>query len=129
MPGISDFLAFCYLSFLAFLTIYFSPISIIVIIIIIMNYEDRAQVAGNKYKGVFVTNDIRGNGRNKLLVIGKTGVGKSSLCNIFTGHPHDAEIFPVSAAAVSCTQSTQFAETFFNADIEKPIRCNIAIFA
>ena len=121
MPGISDFLAFCYLSFLAFLTIYFSPISIIVIIIIIMNYEDRAQVAGNKYKGVFVTNDIRGNGRNKLLVIGKTGAGKSSLCNVFTGHPHDADIFPVSVDAESCTQSTKFAEAFFNGDKEKPI--------
>lgn len=105
-----------------------------------MDYRSRAQKTNNTYKGVIVTNDIRGNGRKKLLLIGKTGAGKSSvkfkcmrilipifppcyqLCNVFTGHPHDAEIFPVSAAAVSCTQSTQFAETFFKGDKEKPIR-------
>ena len=102
------------------------------------DYRSRAQKTNNTYKGVIVTNDIRGNGRKKLLLIGKTGAGKSSvrfkciitlifppnyqLCNVFTGHPHDAEIFPVSAAAVSCTQSTQFAETFFKGDKEKPIR-------
>merc|ERR1712037_443010 len=85
-----------------------------------MDYTSRAQLA-SKYSGVFLTNDIRGNGRKKLLLIGKTGAGKSSLCNVFTGHSPDAQIFPVSAAAESCTQSTQFAETFFNGDKEKPI--------
>ena len=33
----------------------------------------------NKYKGVVENTDIRGNGRMKLLVIGKTGAGKSSV--------------------------------------------------
>lgn len=73
------------------------------------------------YNGVKVTDDINGNGRKKMLLIGKTGAGKSSLCNVFTGHPHDAEIFAVSADAVSCTQATQFAEAFFIGDREKPI--------
>ena len=49
----------------------------------------------HKYKNVQEVLDIRGNGRKKLLVIGKTGTGKSTLCNIITGHEHDAEIFQV----------------------------------
>ena len=64
---------------------------------------------------------IRYNGRNKLLVIGKTGTGKSSLCNVITGHPHDATIYPVSANPESCTQKTQFANVLFNGNHSKPI--------
>ena len=44
-----------------------------------MDYRSRAQKTNNTYKGVTVTNDIRGNGRKKLLLIGKTGAGKSSV--------------------------------------------------
>ena len=44
-----------------------------------MDYRSRAQKTNNTYKGVTVTNDIRGNGRKKLLLIGKTGTGKSSV--------------------------------------------------
>ena len=44
-----------------------------------MDYSSRAQQANNKYSGVVVTNDIRANGRKKLLLIGKTGAGKSSV--------------------------------------------------
>ena len=87
-----------------------------------MDYQTRADNAAKKYAGVIVTNDIKGNGRKKLLIIGKTGTGKSSLCNVFAGHPHNAEIFAVSAEATSCTQSTQFAEIFFGNDKAKPIR-------
>jgi len=43
------------------------------------------------------------------------------LCNVITGHAHDSDIFPVSAEAVSCTQSTQFANIFFNDDKRRPI--------
>ena len=32
-----------------------------------------------EYSGVVLTNNIRGNGRKKLLLIGKTGAGKSSV--------------------------------------------------
>ena len=66
--------------------------------------------------------DIIGNGRQKVLIIGKTGTGKSTLCNVISGLPHNANLFPVSAEAVSCTQETQLADVFFNNQIDKPFR-------
>jgi len=69
---------------------------------------------------VIIKEDTRGNGRKKLLVIGKTGTGKSSLCNRIVGCQHDAEVFPVSAASDSCTQETVFADAFFNGDKSYP---------
>ena len=90
-----------------------------------MTIENGQQMPANAsktYSGVVITDDIRENGRKKILIIGKTGTGKSSLCNVIAGHPHNAEIFPVSGAASSCTQSTKFAEIFFNLDKERPAR-------
>ena len=50
-------------------------------------------------------NNIRNNGRKKLLVLGNTGDGKSTLCNILGGFdPSDQSMFPVSGGALSCTQ-------------------------
>ena len=69
--------------------------------------EEDKQRAENAPHGVIITNNIRGNGRKKILIIGKTGTGKSSLCNVITGHQFDAEIFQVSSGALSCTQKTQ----------------------
>ena len=46
-----------------------------------------------KYTDVEETNGIRGNGRKKLLIVGKTGTGKSSLCNVVTGNKHNATIY------------------------------------
>merc|ERR1711892_58858 len=71
--------------------------------------------------GVVLTNNVKDDGRMKLLIIGKTGTGKSSLCNVITGHSMDSDIFPVSAKAVSCTQSTQFGWVNFNANVGRPI--------
>ena len=44
-----------------------------------LDYRNRAQQANNEYSGVIVTDKISGNGRKKLLLIGKTGAGKSSV--------------------------------------------------
>ena len=73
------------------------------------------------YPGVIVQQEVRYNGRKKLLIIGKTGSGKSSLCNVITGYDHDADIFPVTSDAESCTQRTKFADVYFNGDNSYPI--------
>ena len=54
------------------------------------------------YPGVSVTNSIKSNERKNSLIIGKTGVGKSSLSNVIAGLKTDCHIFPVSSAASSC---------------------------
>ena len=63
--------------------------------------------------GGCVVQNVRKNGRMKLLVIGKTGAGKSSLCNVIAGEDPDHEIFPVSDGADGCTAATQFANINF----------------
>ena len=68
-----------------------------------------------------IQSSVRGNERKKLLVIGKTGTGKSSLCNVLTGNHPNAKIFPVSAKASTCTQETTFADAFFCGDTTKPL--------
>ena len=68
-----------------------------------------------------IQSSVRGNERKKLLVIGKTGTGKSSLCNVLTGNHPNAKIFPVSAKAPTCTQETTFADAFFCGDTTKPL--------
>ena len=68
-----------------------------------------------------VKEDICGNGSKKLLIIGKTGTGKSSLCNVLTGNPFNSDIFPVSSEADSCTQKTKFCDAFFNGNKEMPV--------
>merc|ERR1712051_830456 len=70
--------------------------------------------------GVVPTNTLVDNGRKKILVIGKTGTGKSSLCNVLCGADHDADLFPVSAEAMSCTQRTFFCDAFFYNNKEEP---------
>ena len=65
--------------------------------------------------------DINGNTFKKVLIVGKTGTGKSSLCNVVAGKAHDADLFPVSAEAHGCTGTTTFGNVFFNGIKETPV--------
>ena len=71
-------------------------------------------------EGVIITKDLKDSPFKTFLIIGKTGTGKSSLCNRIVGHNYDSNIFPVSGGATSCTQSTILATALFNGDKEKP---------
>ncbi|XP_023348693.1 uncharacterized protein LOC111717425 [Eurytemora carolleeae] len=64
---------------------------------------------------------ISHNGLKKILVIGKTGTGKSSLCNVLAGKECNADYFPTSSDPTSCTQETKFANVFLNGDKNKPV--------
>ena len=58
------------------------------------------------------------NGRKKLLIIGKTGTGKSTLCNAIAGKK---DLFETSSGGKSCTNRTKFANISFNNNHEQPI--------
>ena len=73
------------------------------------------------YPGVKITNTIKNNGLKKLLQMGVTGAGKSSLCNVLAGFKPDAHLFPISSSAESCTQRTKFAVVNFNGDETYPV--------
>ena len=45
-------------------------------------------------------------GMKNMVVIGSTGTGKSSLCNVLAGRDHDDDVFPASAEMASCTNKT-----------------------
>ena len=57
-----------------------------------------------------------------ILVLGETGAGKSSFCNIITGEKHDSIVFPVSKSNVSVTHETTIKLRFFKGDQSRPIR-------
>jgi len=65
-----------------------------------------------------VTN-LRGYPFKKMLIVGKTGTGKSTLCNRIAGLTHDDALFPVSEGAQSCTQSTAFGHIRFGGNKER----------
>ena len=65
--------------------------------------------------------NISHNGLKKILVIGKTGTGKSSLCNVLAGKEFDADYFPTSSDPTTCTQKTKFANVNLNGDRNRPV--------
>ena len=57
--------------------------------------------------------DLDGNTFKKVLVVGKTGAGKSSLCNVIAGEAHDSDLFHISAS-VQTSGSTTFRSVSLN---------------
>ncbi|XP_075258497.1 uncharacterized protein LOC142350531 [Convolutriloba macropyga] len=76
---------------------------------LLMNQKE----VGSNYSCGYHQDDIRYNGLKKILVIGKTGAGKSTLCNAIIGEPLNSKVFPTSAAAEMQTTAVQFANAFF----------------
>ena len=72
-------------------------------------------------RNVVMVESLKDQPFKKLLVIGKTGTGKSSLCNRIAGHDADSNAFPVSENAESCTQSTVLANVLFGGNKERPV--------
>ena len=61
-----------------------------------------------------VSLDVNENGLKKTLVFGKTGTGKSSLCNILCGKAFNDGFFQSSEGVRGCTQRTDLADICFN---------------
>lgn len=61
-----------------------------------------------------------------VLVLGKCGAGKSTLCNIIAGLPEDsgdgAEGFKTSSETLACTQQTTIEDCCFFGDASKPLK-------
>ena len=83
------------------------------------NQEEAPSVIFKK-DGVIITKALKDFPFKTFLIIGKTGTGKSVLCNRIVGHDYDSDIFPVSDSTTSCTQSTILATALFNGDKENP---------
>ena len=74
-----------------------------------------------KQIGDNASSDLKGNNQFKVLVIGKSGEGKSTLCNVIAGKEHSDNLFSVSDQATSCTQHTKLATIYFRGKVKTAI--------
>ena len=60
-----------------------------------------------------------------VLILGKTGTGKSTLCNVLAGKSPDLDVshggFPVSESVDACTKKTTFGDFFYAGDLKRPV--------
>ena len=56
-----------------------------------------------------------------IIVIGESGTGKSSLCNVFIGEPHDSTTFPVSRYSKETTHATKIYAGHYRADGDRTV--------
>ena len=57
-----------------------------------------------------------------MIVVGETGVGKSSFCNTLVGKYHGAKLFPVGTKRVAVTNKTTVVDECFKGNQDRPIR-------
>ena len=55
-----------------------------------------------------------------MIVIGESGTGKSSCCNVFVGEPHNSNVFPASRYSKEATQETKILPSFFRGNYDRP---------
>ena len=72
-------------------------------------------------RGCQRVDDVIGNGRKKLLLIGKMGEGRSSLCNVIAGLEHDSAFFCVQENPELSSHAINFGEVLFLGDVQRPI--------
>jgi len=68
---------------------------------------------------VIIEDDLLESPFKTLLLIGKTGTGKSTLSNVIAGEDFDATIFPTSSNAKACTQKIVLATIHLAGSTEK----------
>ena len=54
-------------------------------------------------------------------MIGESGTGKSSCCNIFAGQPHDSSLFPVSQLSEETTHATKIYSAKYRGKSDLPV--------
>lgn len=63
----------------------------------------------------------RSNDTITMLVLGESGTGKSTLCNVMMGEDHDSSKFPANKQSKFRTQKTTIEDGYFRGDPNRPI--------